>query len=295
MATILGAAKKTPANNQREIQHPGPSIRSKSNGVQETPMQPTSNNKPQIRFRPTTQLNPKLDKKLIAYVVAGTAGLMASAQLADAEIVFTPAHTVIPLDVKVPLNLNHDGTPEFSFYLCNCPPFVTSLRILGAKFNGVLAAKSGNVEAGLYGLPVGPGIKFLYKQSTGAMGFLGNLATAFRRSTTFGKSFTDGQWANVTNRYLGLKVLVDGEFHYGWARLNVNMKTLSVLLTGYAYETTPNLRILEGHQTGPEKHGDSASTDPLAHPAPQPASLGMLALGAPGLVAWRREKEVLAQ
>jgi hypothetical protein len=80
----------------------------------------------------------------------------------------------------------------------------------------------------------------------------------------------------VTNRYLGLKFVITGKVHFGWARLNVSCSsqgsTITALLTGYAYETVPNQPIV----TGREKSKDIS----------EGATLGRLAKGA-GLSPWR--------
>jgi len=107
-----------------------------------------------------------------------------------------------------------------------------------------------------------------------------------------------GPWANggkgVKNRYLGLKFFVKGKVHYGWARLNVVARGgIAGTLTGYAYETIPGKAIIAGATKGPD---DDAQPIAATHtpPAPKPATLGVLALGAPGLSIWRREDPVAA-
>ena len=59
---------------------------------------------------------------------------------------------------------------------------------------------------------------------------------------------TVGNWLNVTNRYLGFSFKINGKTHYGWARMNVQIKGLRIVgtLTGYAYETIPNKSIMAG-------------------------------------------------
>jgi hypothetical protein len=62
-------------------------------------------------------------------------------------------------------------------------------------------------------------------------------------------------------------------------------------LTGYAYETIPNKPIITGETEGPEEGSvDEANPATLNEPIPKPASLGMLAMGSPGLSIWRREE-----
>jgi hypothetical protein len=99
---------------------------------------------------------------------------------------------------------------------------------------------------------------------------------------------------------LGLKFVVGGEVHYGWARVSVtlghNRQRDDVVgtLTGYAYETVPDKPIIAGRITGPDviteqPEAREITPAPLVAPAPAPATLGVLAKGAPGLGIWRRE------
>lgn len=244
------------------------------------------------RTRPIIDLNSSLDRRLLAYVAVGTAGLAASVSTAEATIVYTAAHSVVRLDVKLPIDLNHDGIPDFTFYLCNCPTHVTSLVVLGRQGNGILSTKNGSLAAGLYGGSVKLGGKFQGVKTAGSMAFIGGMAS--RVTSTFASSVVRGPWANVTNRYLGLRFILGGQAHYGWARLNVNMRTLSVLLTGYAYETEANVGIKEGHMRGPAKISEAVAAESLV-PTKQPVLLGLLARGVDGLAIWRREEEVGAQ
>ena len=69
--------------------------------------------------------------------------------------------------------------------------------------------------------------------------------------------------------------MIDGQIHFGWARLNVLIRRPSeggahAVLTGYAYETDVNEPIETGQTSGPE----SAEA--------RPGTLGQLALGAAG-------------
>jgi len=83
---------------------------------------------------------------------------------------------------------------------------------------------------------------------------------------------------------------VDGQAHYGWARLNVTIcllrspgclpgNQITETLTGYAYDTVPNQGLLAGQTTA----------------TPEPGTLGLLALGSLGLGFWRRRKAVASQ
>jgi hypothetical protein len=61
-------------------------------------------------------LNNKLDRKLLAYTTAtGAAGasILALAQPAHAEIVYTPANQTISANQQFALDLNNDGIEDF--------------------------------------------------------------------------------------------------------------------------------------------------------------------------------------
>ena len=94
-----------------------------------------------------------------------------------------------------------------------------------------------------------------------------------------------------------MKFRIKGKVHYGWARLNVAVgnSRISATLTGYAYETIAGKSIKAGQTKEAENpnDGDFVPGASLTNPIPdklQPATLDLLALGAPGLSVWRREE-----
>ena len=139
---------------------------------------------------------------------------------------------------------------------------------------------NGAAAAGFFGVPVGPGEKFTTNSYYGKGVFM---AGFFQYS--FSSFF--GPFANATNRYLGFKFLINGQTHYGWARMTVTNALRNVVLTGYAYETEPNTNIIEGHISG--NSAENSLPKDLLAPASQAATLGMLARGTDGLALWRRE------
>ena len=237
--------------------------------------------------RATASVNSKLDKALVAYMAAAAAAMFSTS--AQAKVVYTPANSQTSFG-SIPIDLNNDGVVDFTISIQGgffhsewafVKPQVTG--------NAVLAAAQGGVAAGFFGVPVGPGEKFLtntfysYGMRMADAGMYG------------GSSWFFGPFANATNRYIGMKFVINGTVHYGWARVNLSnyLEGGSLQLTGYAYETTPQTNIIEGHVSGPEK----ASNDPAAllSPKTQPANLGLLARGADGIAIWRRDSEALAE
>jgi hypothetical protein len=244
--------------------------------------QPKSNS-----LRPKSSVTLNLEKKLTAYIAAASAagvGMAALTPSAEAKVVYTPTNTVI--NAATAIDLNHDGIADFSlgftegighsFWLMGTP------QVTGNAIRG----NNGQAAAGFFGVPVGPGEKFTTNSYYGKGVFM---AGFFQYS--FSSFF--GPFANATNRYLGFKFLINGQTHYGWARMTVTNALRNVVLTGYAYETTPNTTIIEGHLSGP--NADNLAPADLLSPAPQPATLSMLARGADALALWRREEDSLIQ
>ncbi len=233
--------------------------------------------------RVATRTNPKLEKGLVAYtIVAGAAGvgMLAVAPLAEAKVVYTPVNILVSQSAPTLIDLNNDGIPDFalSFVFGEHSTFLSVFpRVAG---NGIRAGKPVGAAAGFFGVPVGPGENF----ETRSLGLY--MAAKFQYGSVSG---FNGPWANVTNRYLGLKFIIAGQTHFGWARLSVGnwREGGQVLLTGYAYETIANKNIIDGHVAGLSASVLGA-TD-LRNATRQPASLGVLAQGAGGLALWRRE------
>ncbi len=65
-----------------------------------------------------------------------------------------------------------------------------------------------------------------------------------------GKLYSNGeapwQWGSSTDKYLGLRIKINGEWHYGWARLNIPVNGANITLKDFAYESTAEQPILTG-------------------------------------------------
>lgn len=221
----------------------------------------------------------------MAAASAAGVGMLALAKPAEAKVVYTPAN--IAVNSSVLIDLNNDGIADFE--LIRFEGYGHSLFLaMGPQVKGnAIRSNGGGAACGFFGVPVGAGEKF------GTTSYFGHgvyMARFFQYSHS---SFT-GPWANATNRYLGLRLVIDGQTHYGWARVTATQDLHNVVLTGYAYETTPNKTIIEGHTSGPEKAGSFAPADLLA-PAPEPATLALLARGADVLSVWRRDEQVVTR
>jgi hypothetical protein len=224
--------------------------------------------------RPTSPVNTKLDARLISYVAAASAagvGALSMVQPAEAKVVFTAVNVTIADNTQYKLDLNHDGVNDFSFShfaYGNWDHFY----ITGLAANHIFG--NGSASALRFGVPIGPNGRFSH---------FGMMA---KSGVISGSDFTTGKWFNVQNRYLGLQFSINGETHYGWARLTVKNGIVATL-TGYAYETIPNKRILAGETSGTE-----VALDEMLTPHDQTPTLALLARGADALTIWRRDEEI---
>ncbi len=228
----------------------------------------------------------QLDMYALAASAAGV-GMLVLAQPAQATIVYTPTHKVIGLNGSYNLDLNRDGITDFRIYEHDFYSVVYNDNFLSVEPQGSNGVVGRHYAAALNSEEQIRGGQYFYHRT---------LEMCDARSGSRRGSF--GPWVNVTNRYLGLKFIIKGKIHYGWARLTVKSKYgdmhITAILTGYAYETIPTKRIITGRTKGPdqESSGTGASVEsPLD--TPQPATLGALAMGAPGLSIWRREERTV--
>jgi hypothetical protein len=239
--------------------------------------------------RMPAQLAEPLHHQLNMYALAASAAgvsLLALAQ-AEAKIIYTPANRLCPCK----LDINHDGMKDFEIYFRGDRrgrhPFVTNEVLFVSPLNGnnQIWGYPRGASALAAGVKIGTNAKFKSYHSFMVSWFIEGTS-----HTT--NSGVNGPWANVQNRYLGLKFIsVKGQIHYGWARLNVSAKVrnITATLTGYAYETIPNKPIIAG-KTHDADDAEQPVPASLTSPTPKTATLGALAIGAPGLSIWRKKE-----
>jgi hypothetical protein len=232
-----------------------------------------------------------LYRQLNAYALAASAagvGVLALAPSAQARIVYTKTHQLIGANGIYAMDLNHDGTADFlvSQFTYNTTIAHVWLRAKPAVGNAVIGATVQScgfhfASALDRGVRIGDGQHFLSTSK------VASATMVFSSNHSCGPT---GKWVNVNNRYLGLRFLIQGKTHYGWARLSVQVKDeseITATLTGYAYETVPKQSIRAGqtHGTDGSEDGGNAETSSSnetrngAEILPPTSSLGMLARG----------------
>ena len=216
--------------------------------------------------RKTFKISDSLNRQLNTYaLVASAAGVsvLALAGTSEAKVVYTETHQVTRAGFPLHIDLNHDGTNDFvlrtTIYV-GSSGFEVGLDPSGYRKNAVAGRRfshRGYFFSAASALPagarIGPERKFPVRFPFMAVELFNGHDSQYS---------DEGPWAGkgngVRDRYLGLKFVVHGKVHYGWARLSVTLghhrqfDDVSGTLTGYAYETVPNKPIIAGQITGPD-------------------------------------------
>jgi hypothetical protein len=241
------------------------------------------------KSRIPASLNPRLDRKLLAYATAaGAAGVavLALAQPCQAEIVYTQAHMKLKNGAFVPLDLNGDGVADFTlrvFHYCliTCGagnfPTGTGASIGTAYLKGAQSQNQIVFEvtaSDIFASNLKPGAKIGAGENFRAGRQLDLFdCEYFAFNSCFGGWQQQGE--RTVSGYVGLEFSANGETYYGWARISISheLSRVTGLLEGYAYENIPGRPIRAGETSGTDQQGENAGAV---------GTLGSLALGANG-------------
>ncbi len=247
------------------------------------------------KSRSRTRLGNLLERNLVAYAAAAGAGLLTASLPAQAEIIYTPSNTPWTLAVQnqgpalTELDLTNNGKPDFTFVMSSTLRFFSSTFVATTTaFKFLLkvdpARKGNQVVQGHQAIAASAlesGASIGSQQKFGEGGL--NLWFSSLKSNVTRRS---GSWQPVEYAYVGLKFTMNGQTHYGWARIkfpipgSVYPALHYPSIDGYAYESTPNKSIVAGATSESTKESPKAAAS---------ASLGTLAVGAAGLDMWRTE------
>lgn len=216
--------------------------------------------------RKTFKISDSLNRQLNTYaLVASAAGVsvLALAGASEAKVVYTETHQVTRAGVPLYIDLNHDGINDFvlrTMFYVGSSGLEVGLDPSGYRKNAVAGKRfshSGYFFSAASALPagarIGPKRKFPVRHPFMAVEVFNGRSSQYSDLGPW-----VGKGKGVRDRYLGLKFVVHGKIHYGWARLSVTLghqrqyDDVSATLTGYAYETVPNKPIIAGQITGPD-------------------------------------------
>lgn len=234
----------------------------------------------QSKLTSTTSTQPQdfqLCLKQYAVAALGVAGVstLASAQAPATHIVYTPANIALTEPFPgtvVPIDFNHDGVADITVSLTG---FYQAFSGHGGSAQASMFEQPapGNIAIGGHAIPFGVALSQAgaFRSNKFQMAFTRNFSLA---TSSIHQTDTQGPFANVTNKYLGVKFKIAGQFHYGWIRLSMSCSRgfCTGKVTGYAFNSIANQSITAG-QLHPTAGGKAAVEVPAG-------SLGMLAAGA---------------
>jgi hypothetical protein len=116
--------------------------------------------------RPSKALSDSLQQRLNSYALGASAagvGALALSQPANAKVIYTAANVTIPLRTFVPLDLNHDGVNDLSFYR-TATVKDASIRVSALQTNAVAGYSTSGKQAAAFALRhrvnIGPKLGF---------------------------------------------------------------------------------------------------------------------------------------
>jgi hypothetical protein len=218
---------------------------------------------PSGKLRKSETLPQVLDHRLLLYALAaGTA--LAAVPVSQAQVVFTPSNAVLQGLGKLDIDLDNDGSADFSI-LARWTRYDTSNLIqaifaYGDRPSYQIAERFGAAQA--------------FNKNARI-----DSAKRFRNFTVMETPIYGGYWQNAKSRSLGVRFLINGQVHYGWIGFReVHDYPLAAKLYGWAYETQPGKAILAG-DTGTATPVDSSIS---------PTSLEILSAGHTAINQRRR-------
>jgi hypothetical protein len=218
------------------------------------------------RPRKPSTLSRSTHQRLNSYALAASAAgvsVLALAKASEAKVIYTETHQVTHARVPLYIDLNHDGIKDFVLRTMYYRGSYSEVGLDASGYHnnnnavvGKRFSRSSYFFSAASALPagarIGPKSKFPVRFPFMAVEIFNRLHTS--QHSDVGPWVGKGQ--GVRNRYLGLKFVIHGKIHYGWARVSVTLghqrqyDDVSGTLTGYAYETIPNKPIITGKTTG---------------------------------------------
>ncbi|MEO6347607.1 MAG: hypothetical protein ABIO60_06825 [Aquaticitalea sp.] len=141
------------------------------------------------------------------------------------------------------LDLNNDATVDFTL----TTSYDDRLEITSSNdVNGIVAVY--NLDPDILPLEINTKILNAFFSTNGEYGSY-MVGGFFEIGNCFGEVEDDCfyDWKDKNDKYLGLRFVVEGNTHYGWARLNVTNQT-DWVIKDYAYNAIPYKPILAGQK-----------------------------------------------
>jgi PEP-CTERM motif len=210
-----------------------------------------------------------------AYATAGAATALAGASTAEADIHYSGVlnqtfNAPAGGSVHATFNLDNGGQIGFFHSRTAGEAGIAGFRVLGAAVSNKFAG-SGFGGTFRYASNLGSGVNIAARPFA-ALDGAHNFATM-----AYFNGFVHSQWLQKGTGFIGFKFNGGTGIEYGWARVTMleGAPGNSFRLVDYAW-ADPGTAIVTGQ-------------------IPEPGSLGLLAIGAAGLLLWRRQRAEAAK
>ena len=186
-------------------------------------------------------MNKELQNKLKKYSAAAVA-VAATGISADAQIVYNMVNKTMNLANPIDsIDINMDGTFDLGMIISDYPSYMATV-IAGGPINSQGHAMAGSTTSSYnYPFKLNAGVD-VNTQTFIADNSFGTFALVVAGSNPY-YSFWNG---GVTDGYLGMKLKVGGNTHYGWVRMDMAADNKQVVIKDMAYNSTPGGSIQTG-------------------------------------------------
>lgn len=186
-------------------------------------------------------MNKELQNKLKKYSAAAVA-VAATGISADAQIVYNMVNKTMNLANPIDsIDINMDGTFDLGMIISDYPSYMATV-ITGGPINSQGHAMAGSTTSSYnYPFKLNAGVD-VNTQTFIADNSFGTFALVVAGSNPY-YSFWNG---GVTDGYLGMKLKVGGNTHYGWVRMDMAADNKQVVIKDMAYNSTPGGSIQTG-------------------------------------------------
>jgi hypothetical protein len=215
------------------------------------------------------------DQKWASYALAGGAALFGAGAANAAIITSNPGVNLFAVDGTAATqrwDVDGDGTDDFNWVAAAWSKSYTAIDSLSnnsatSALGMALTISNGTMIDSLTGWPLE--LAYFHQERD---------VTGGKKNKVVGTEII-GNWPNdlTQSAYVGLRFEINGNKHYGWARVSSEIGSASLAVTQAAYESTPGAGIAAG---------DTGELNSV----PEPSSMALMLLGAAGIAALKRRR-----
>jgi hypothetical protein len=195
-----------------------------------------------------------LNKKLKSY--SALAGTLVTAGAANAQVMYTDVapDVTIGLGGSYSLDLDNNSVVDFTLVVDtgSYGAYVYNYALINNTTGNVVDSTTTDNLTNAHNINDPINASLLW-DNAGAYGLMAlNLTTPF--------PYAVGNFDTGTDKYVACKFMIGASTHYGWARVNLNTTSTSMIIKDYGYNATANTSILAGAMPSAIKENLEAST-----------------------------------